>query len=373
MDRVDGMDHPCSARLETTSVDVEVGMDPNAETRRRRRWIGLSVVLLLVAGVGVPISVMRLRDPVAGPVAELPAGPPGPRLVTAYAADQNWYVIDPAAGRYRQVDGGSVASVSPDLKLYTDVATRDGVTSLLRITTTAGGGPSRYYEIAADATIPAWSPDGNWLALPVFGNPADGLKTEHGFTELVLVDVRAGTMRRGKIRIGDRYGGWVSWAGNDTLLVGTDAGAEGEAGVAVVRRDGRMLGWHPLPAGDPCEAPPRAAPPSHGGKVLFCTQDGSDQLFRVFDPRRGTTGPELGRIPLSPDRRAEPLFWQGDDALVLRLYDLVGDGDFADVRVARLSTGQIEAAPPWGGPTEPVQALVGSADGLSAAGAKLTF
>jgi hypothetical protein len=42
--------------------------------------------------------------------------------------------------------------------------------------------------------------------------------------------------------------------------------------------------------------------------MLSCTQDGSDQVFRVFDPRRGTTRPELGRISLSPDRRAEPLF-----------------------------------------------------------------
>jgi len=218
-------------------------MDPNAETRRRRRWIGLSVVLLLIAGVGVPISVVQLRDPVAGPVAELPAGPAGPRLVTAYAADQKWYVIDPAAGRYRQVDGGDVASVSPDLRLYTDVATRDGITSLLRITPTSGAGPDKYHKYAGDATIPVWSPDGNWLALPAFETSTDGLlKPEHRFTELVLVDVRAGTMQRRKIRIGDRYGEWASWAGNDTLLVGTDGpGAEEEAGVAVVRRDGRML------------------------------------------------------------------------------------------------------------------------------------
>ena len=348
-------------------------MDPNAETRRRRRWVGLGVVLLLVAGVGVAISVVRLRDPVAGPVAELPAGPAGPRLVTAYAAEQKWYVIDPAAGRYRQVDGGSVASVSPDLRLYTDVATRDGVTSLLRITPTSGAGPDKYHEIAGDAVIPVWSPDGNWLALPVFETPADGLKPKHGFTDLVLVDVRAGTMQRRKIRIGDRYGDWASWAGNDTLLVGTEgAGAKEEAGVAVVRRDGRMLSWHPLPAGDPCEAPPRAAPPNHGGKVLSCTQDKSDQIYRVFDPRRGTTGPELGRLPLLPDLRTEPQFWQGDDALVLRLFDLAGDGDFADVRVARLSTGQIEAAP-RGLPEAPVQVSVGSSEGLSAAGAKLTF
>jgi hypothetical protein len=348
-------------------------MDPNAETQRPRRWIGLSVMLLLVAGVGVPISAVQLRDPVAGPVAELPAGPAGPRLVTAYAADQKWYVIDPAVGRYRQVDGGSVASVSPDLRLYTDVATHDGITSLLRITPTSGAGPDKYHKIAGDAGIPVWSPDGNWLALPAFETSADGLKPEHIFAELVLVDVRAGTMQRRKIRIGDRYGDWASWAGDDTLLVGTGrAGAEEEAGVAVVRRDGRMLSWHPLPAGDPCEAPPRTAPPSHGGKVLNCTQDGSDQIYRVFDPRRGTTGPELGRIPLSPDRRVEPLFWQGDDALVLRLFDLVGDGDFADVRVARLSTGQIEAAP-RGLPEAPIQASVGSSDGLTAAGAKLTF
>jgi hypothetical protein len=347
-------------------------MDLNAETRGRRRWIGLSAVLLLLAGVGVPISVVRLRDPVAVPVAEFPAGPAGPRLVTAYTADQKWYVIDPAAGRYRQVDGGGVASVSPDLRLYTDVATRDGITSLLRITPTSGAGPDKYHKIAADATIPVWSPDGNWLALPVFETVADGLKP-HSFTEIVVVDVRAGTMQRRTIRIGGRYGYWVSWTGDDTLLVGTDgAAAEGEAGVAVVRRDGRMLSWHPLPAGDPCEAPPRAAPPTHGGKVLSCTQDGSGQVFRVFDPRRGTTGPELGRIPLSRDWRAEPLFWQGDDALVLRLFDLVGDGDFADVRVARLSTGRIEAAP-RSLPKAPVQAWVGSSDGLSAAGATLTF
>jgi hypothetical protein len=348
-------------------------MDPNAETRRRRRWIGPAVVVLVVAGIGVPISVVQLRDPVAGAVAELPAGPPGPRLVTAYAADQKWYVIDPAAGRYRPVDGGGVASVSPDLRLYADVATRDGVTSMVRITPTSGAGPDTFHQIAGDAGIPVWSPDGNWLALPVFTIPAEGLKPEHGFTELVLVDVRAGTMQRRKIRIGNRYGDWVRWAGDDTLLVGTDgAGADEETGVAVVHRDGRMLSWHPLPAGDPCEAPPRAAPPSHGGKVLTCTQNGSDQVFRVFDPRRGTTGPELGRIPLSPDRRAEPLFWQGDDALVLRLFDLAGDGDFADVRVARLSTGQIEAAP-RGLPEAPLQVAVGSSNGLSTAGAKLTF
>jgi hypothetical protein len=348
-------------------------MDPNAEIRYRRRWIGLAVVLLLVAGVGVPIAVVQLRDPDAGPVAELPAGPAGPRLVTAYAAGQKWYVIDPAAGRYRQVDGGDVASVSPDLRLYTDVATRDGITSLLRITPTSGTGPDKYHKIDGDAVIPVWSPDGNWLAMPMLVDPVDGLKTEHGFTELVLVDVRAGTMQRRKIRIGDRYGDWVSWADEETLLVGTDGvGAEDEAGVAVVRRDGKMLSWRPLPAGDPCEAPPRQAPPSHGGKVLSCTQDGSHQIYRVFDPRRGTAGPELGRIPLSPDRRAEPLFWQGDDALVLRLFDLVGDGDLADVRVARLSTGQIGAAP-RGLPEAMIQASVGSSDGLSPAGAKLTF
>ncbi len=348
-------------------------MDPVSETRRRRRWIGLSIVLLLLAGVGVPISVVQLRDPVAGPVAELTAGPAGPRLVTAYAADHKWYVIDPAAGRYRQVDGGGVASVSPDLRLYTDVATRDNITSLLRITPTSGAGPDEYHKFAGEAVIPVWSPDGNWLALPVFETPADGLEPEHGFTELVLVDVPAGTMQRREIRIGDRYGTWASWAGDDTLLVGTDsAGAAEEAGVAVMRRDGRMLSWHPLPAGDPCEVQPRTAPPSHGGKVLSCTQDGSNQIYWVFDPRRGTTGPELGRIPLSPDRRAEPLFWQGDDALVLRLYDLAGDGDLADVRVARLSTGQIGAAP-RGLPKAPIQASVGSSDGLSAAGAKLTF
>ncbi|WP_125802836.1 hypothetical protein [Actinoplanes sp. ATCC 53533] len=51
---------------------------------------------------------------------------------------------------------------------------------------------------------------------------------------------------------------------------------------------------------------------------------------------------------------------------------LVSDGDFADVRVARLSTGQIEAAP-RGLPEAPDQASVGTSDGLSAAGAKLTF
>ena len=347
-------------------------MDPNAENRRRRRWIGLSVVLLLVAGVGVPISVVQLRDPGAGPVAELPAGPAGPagpRLVTAYTAGQKWYVIDPVAGRYRQVDGGDVASVSPDLRLYTDVATRDGITSLLRITPTSGAGPDEYHEFAGDAVIPVWSPDGHWLALPVFETSTDGLKPEHGFTELILVDVRAGAMQRRKIRIGDRYGEWASWADDGTLLIGADGvGVEDEAGVAVVRRDGRMLSWHPLPGGDPCEALPRTAPPSHGGKMLTCTQDGSDQIYRVFDPRRGTAGPELGRIPLSPDRRAEPLFWQGDDALVLRLFDLVGDGDFADVRVARLSTGQIEPAL-RGLPEATVQA----SEGLSAAGAKLTF
>jgi hypothetical protein len=57
---------------------------------------------------------------------------------------------------------------------------------------------------------------------------------------------------------------------------------------------------------------------------------------------------------------------------VLRLFDLAGDGDFADVRIARLSTGQIEAAP-RGLPKEPDQASVGSSEGLSAAGATLTF
>jgi hypothetical protein len=347
-------------------------MDPNAETRRRRWWIGLLVVLLLVAGVGVPILVVQLRDAAAGPVAEPLTGPAGPRLVTAYAAGQKSYVIDPATGRHRQVDGGGVASVSPDLRLYTDVATQDGSTSLLRITPTSGAGPDQYHKVAGDATVPVWSPDGNWLAMPLFKDPMEGLKAEHGFTELALVDVRAGTLQRRKIKIGDRYGDWASWAGNDTLLVGTEgASDEDETGVAVVRRDGMMLSWHPLPAGDPCEALPRAAPPNHEGKVLVCTEDGPEQTYRIFDPRRGTTGPELGRLPLSPDRRVEPIFWQGDDALVVRLFDLVGDGDFADVRIARLSTGQIEKLPR--GLPEAVQALVGSSASLPPAGAKLTF
>jgi len=182
-----------------------------ARRRRRRRRISVTVVLLLLAGVLVPMTVVNLRHG-ARPVEDLPAGPMGPLVVAAYAVPQEWYVIDPVAGGYRPVDGGSVVSVSPNLRLYTDLATWDGTSSLLRITSTSAGGPSTNLTIDGDARIPVWSPDGNWLALAVYDAPTDSLKPEHGFTDVVFVDVLNGTMRRQQIRLDGRYGTWVRWS-----------------------------------------------------------------------------------------------------------------------------------------------------------------
>jgi len=140
--------------------------------------------------------------------------------------------------------------------------------------------------------------------------------------------------------------------------------------VAVVRRDGKMLSWHPLPASESCES--SVILPAHDGKLLTCTNAGSRQVYRAFDPRRGTFGPELGRISQSPDVRATTVWWDGDDEPVLQLSDLTRDDGAQKVQVARLSTGKLEA-PPKGLPDATPQLLVGSSDGLSPAGRKVTF
>jgi hypothetical protein len=345
-----------------------------ARRRRRRQRISVTVVLLLLAGVLVPITVLNVRHDAVPPVVDLPDGPMAPHVVTAYAAGQNWYVLDPAAGRYRRVDGGSVASVSPNLQLYTDVATKTGQTTVLRITSTSGAGPNTFLTMAGDGLVPQWSPNGNWLAVPVLEIAADSLDADHGFTEIVFVDVLNGTMQRKKINLGDgRYGGWVQWADDGTLLVGTERQRYQRDGVAVVRRDGKELSWHALPAGGSCPPDdPSAVPPAHDGKLLTCRQDGSSQVYRVFDPRRGTTGPELGRISLPLDLRATAVSWEGDDGPVLQMIEPTNDSGAYNVRVARLSTGELEALP-RGLPAETLQLLVGSSDGMSAAGRKLSF
>jgi hypothetical protein len=345
-----------------------------ARRRRRRQRISVTVVLLLLAGVLVPITVLNVKHGTARPVVDLPDGPMAPHVVTAYAAGQHWYVLDPAAGRYRQVDGGSVASVSPNLQLYTDVATKNGQTTVLRITSTSGAGPDKFLTMAGEAISPQWSPNGNWLAVPVFEIAADAITPDHGFTEIVFVDVLNGTMQRKKINLGDgRYGGWVQWADDGTLLVGTERERYQRDGVAVVRRDGKELSWHALPAGGSCPPDnPSAVPPAHDGKLLTCVQDGSSQVYSVFDPRRGTTGPELGRITLPLNMRATAVSWEGDDEPVLQMTDLASDTGAYHVRVARLSTDKLEALP-RGLPAETLQLLVGSSDGMSTAGRKLSF
>jgi len=341
-----------------------------ARRRRRRRRISVTVVLLLLAGFLVPMTVLNLRHDASPPLGDLPAGSMGPHLVTAYAAGQKWYVIDPVKGRYRQVDGGSVTSVSPNLRLYTDLASLNGSSTVLRITSTSQGGPNTFLTIDGDAVGPVWSPDGNWLALPVFVVATDAIKAEYGFTEIVFVDVLNGKMHRQKIELGGRYGSWVQWADDGTLLVATEHQRYKSDGVAVVRRDGKMLSWHPLPAGDYCDAP--AILPIHDSKLLTCTNDGSQQVYRVFDPRLGTLGPELGRISLPPDLRARAVWWDGDDRPVLEVRDLTNDVGEQEVQVARLSTGKLEASPK-GLPDATLQLLVGSSDGLSLTGRKFTF
>lgn len=351
-------------------ADLGAAALKGARRRRRRQRISVTVVLLLLAGVLVPITVLNLRHD-AAPVVDLPAGSMRPHVVTAYAADQKWFVIDPAKGRYRQLDGGEVASVSPNLQLYIDLATRDLSSTVLRIASTSGTGPNTFLTIAGDAIGPAWSPDGNWLAVPVLKVAAGSIDPDHGFTEIVYVDVLNGTMRRQKIGLGGRYGSWVRWADDSTLLVGTEVSQGRSDGVAVVRRDGKMLSWHPLPAGESCGDSPYSVPPTHDSQMLICTNDGPEQVYRAFDPRRGTTGPELGRITLDPGVRAVPVSWSGDDGPVLQFFDLTSDRQ-PWVQVARLSTGKLEA-PPRGLPDETQQQLVGSSDGLSTASQRLTF
>lgn len=342
-----------------------------ARRRRLRQRISVAVVLLLLAGVLVPMSVMKARHD-AQPVVDLPAGPMGPQVVTAYAADRHWYVIDPAAGRYRQLDGGQVTSVSPNLRLYTDLATLDGLSTVLRITSTSGDGPNTFLTIAGRAIGPSWSPDGNWLAVPAFEEPKDSLKRLHGFTDIVIVDVINGTMRRQKIGLGDRYGGWVQWADDETLLVGTERERARADGVAVVRRNGKVVSRYPLPAAEPCSSDLFAIPPAHDGKLLNCAYEGSQQVYRVVDPRRGTTGPELGRLPLPSSLNSAPVWWGGDDRLALKFPDLESEDGAHNLRVAQLSTGVLEASPP-GLPKRMQQMLVGSSDGLSTETWRITF
>jgi hypothetical protein len=204
--------------------------------------------------------------------------------------------------------------------------------------------------------------------VPTLQLPSGEIKAEPGFTEIVLVDVLNGTMQTRKIRLGNRYGGWVQWADDDTLLVGTERRRFETDGVAVVRRDGTVLGWHPWPADPACEASPEAMPPYHDGKLLTCTTEGSTQVYRAFDPRRGTTGPELGRV--SPGMRAIPVSWDGGDTVLLKLFDPKKES--ADVRIARLPAGLLGTLP-RDLPYSAHDVLVGSSDGLSPAGWKLTF
>jgi hypothetical protein len=343
-----------------------------ARRRRRRQRISVTVVLLLLAGILVPITVLNLRHD-AGPVVDLPAGPMRPHVVTAYAAGQKWYVIDPTAGRYRQVDGGSVVSVSPNLQLYTDLATVNGSSSVLRIAPTSGTGPNTFLTVAGWAVGAAWSPDGSWLVVPVLEAPDEAIKAEHGFTDIVLVDVLNGTMRRQRVDLDDRYGSWVQWADNSTLAVGTERQHYVGDGVAMVSRAGKVLSWRPLPAAQSC-APDGlpAMPPIHDGKLLTCTNNGSATEYHAFDPRRGTTGPALGQMLLPSNLRGIPVLWDGDDRPVLSVTDLKSDDGSYTVQVARLATGTLEDVPK-GQPGAMIQVLVGSSDGLSAAGRKITF
>ncbi|MDT5040202.1 MAG: hypothetical protein QOE51_1187, partial [Actinoplanes sp.] len=85
-----------------------------ARRRRRRQRIGVTAALLLLAGVLVPISVSHFQRNPAPPVVDIPAGTMRAHVLTAYATADGWSVLDPAQGRYRRVDGGNVASVSPN-------------------------------------------------------------------------------------------------------------------------------------------------------------------------------------------------------------------------------------------------------------------
>jgi hypothetical protein len=69
-------------------------------------------------------------------------------------------------------------------------------------------------------------------------------------------------------------------------------------------------------------------------------------------------------IPTHTERR-----WQ---SLVLQMIEPTNDSGAYNVRVARLSTGKLEALP-MGLPAETLQLLVGSSDGMSTAGRKLSF
>jgi hypothetical protein len=343
-----------------------------ARRRRRRQRIGVTALVLLLAGLLVPISVQHFQRNPAPPLVDIPSGPMRAHVITAYAADGGWSVLDAAHGRYRRVDGGSVASVSPNLQLYTDVSTRDGLSSVLRITTTAPDGPSTFLTIADWALVPQWSPDGTWLVVPVVKVSTDGVKPETGFTEIVLVDVLNAKMQRRKVDFGGgRTGSWVAWADDDTLLAGTERQRFQADGVARISRDGKVLSRYPLPAAD-CSDRVSTLPAIHDEKLLVCAKDGPAQVYRSFDASTGKTGPELGRIPVTADAQVEAVWWDGGAAPVMQVSDPTSDNGFYQARVALLGQGRLSDGPA-GVPSTLDQLLIGSSDGLSGAGARLTF
>lgn len=333
-----------------------------AERRRRRALVGgAAAVLLLITVVAVPLGLSSVRRGAAPPAAGQPTT--GPRVVTSYVVGGRSFVIDPTTGRYRQAPGG-VAAVSPNLDRYANVVTVND-RSTLRIMSTSGDPAPRTLDLAGWAGQPAWSPDGNWLALPIWEVPADEL-TAHGFHDIYLVDTINLTARRQTLELGAGPGESLRWDETDRLLVTTPGR------LSTVRTDGTLVASRALPPGLPCtrQATAMLPAPLFNGRLLLCKLDGSTaSLFTVVPSGADEQGSDIGSFTVTDEQRLTPVAWAGGDTVVLS----VEASGRNSVNVVRL--GYPALGPPAGRlPRGAGQILVGSTDGLAGtATAVVTF
>ena len=266
-------------------------------------------------------------------------------------------------------------AVSPNLERVVTTATSLGADerdkTVVQIYPTSGEPPE--HTITLDGWIgnAEWSPDGAWILLTRFRNDTDP-GPDVGYREIVLIDAIGGAVRRHTLDLGGRFGRFVQWGDDNTLLAATSpqaAPAEPDR-LVVLRRDGSAVRTVSLPAGKPCANVGSVAQPApvRDGAILLCTLAGRTGVVTAL--RWDGTGPsvQVTRVTLAADPQAAPVLWDGGGTTVW----IVGHGDRPEVRPTGTFAGNLGPARP-ALPAGTVRVLVGSSEALSSAAAHLAF